>query len=83
MRISEAVEFVYLCYIIVLSCCGDVEVDLGGLLVVLVDYGTDRCFKVEIDALIQLEVSERVHNPALYTDCFQFHCVLSQFGSHQ
>lgn len=54
-----------------------VEVNLLVLFIVLIDDGTDGSLKIKIDSIIQLEVSQRVHNPTLYTNSLHLDSVFA------
>ena len=75
--ISKAVKFVYFGHIVVVASGGDVKIDLGVVLVVVVKDRADGGLKIKLDALIQLEVSQGIHDAAFNTNRVHFDCVFA------
>ena len=81
--IPEAVKSVDFSDIVMFSNSGDVKIHLRIQLVVMIYYWAYWGLKVEINTFIQLEVSQRVHDPTLHTNSVHFDCVFAQFGRHE
>lgn len=77
LSIPEAIESVDFSDIVMFSNSGDVKVHLRIQLVVMIYYGAYWGLKVEIHTFIQLEVSQRVHDPTLDTNSVHFDCIFA------
>ena len=75
--ISKAIKFVNFGHIVVIASSGDVKINLCVILVVVVKDRTDGCLKIKLDTLIQLEVSQGIHDTAFNTNRVHFDCVFT------
>ena len=75
--ISKAIKFVNFGHIVVVASCGDVKINLRVILIVVVKDRADGCLKIKLDTLIQLEVSQGIHDTAFNTNRVHFDCVFT------